>query len=133
MQLARAEAKRDRAEQHHVLCRAHAQANQLAQRSSGDLLAPAKEALAEAAAQRVERMLASDSPAGRRPKGRAEVSRPTATSRGLNSASIASIGRGDEIAYLLHSDPELNVPVTSPGGQPEQAQRREGRQAMIHR
>jgi len=76
-----------------------------------DLLAPAKQALAE---QRVERMLAEVQarPAGR-PK---EVSRSRGgvASRSESCQWCIDQNVSDEQSYLLHSDPELNVPVTTP-------------------
>jgi len=71
-QLARAEAKRDRASANVAFfAERMSQATQLASRSaSADLLSPAREILAEVAAQRVDRMLANAS-AGR-PKERGQ-------------------------------------------------------------
>jgi hypothetical protein len=111
----------------------------VARRSSqpDDLLAPAKQALAEA---RVERMLAAVQarPAGR-PK---EVSR----SRGVAVRSehchwCTEQGATDEQAFLIHNDPEHPLPVTSPeqwaqmqqAEQADRAERRHGSYAEIRR
>ena len=86
--LARAEARRDRASGNITFfAERMQQANQLAQRSaSADLLSPAKEALAEAASARVERMLAAPGPGAAQ---KARFPGPTATSCGLSTACTA--------------------------------------------
>jgi hypothetical protein len=88
---------------------------------SADLLAPAKQALAE---QRVERMLAEvrARPAGR-PK---EVSRARGAVAVRSESCQWCIDQNvsDHDSYLLHSDPELNVPVTTPEQAAAKAERR---------
>lgn len=128
-QLARAEAKRDRAQSNITFFASRAQqANQLAQRSSNDLLAPAKEALAEAASQRVERMLAAVS----RPKG-APVSPGYAVraETQLDCTHCAEAGASAEESYLLHADPDAPWAVAGPDGAPQRSAH--GRQPMIQR
>ena len=86
----------------------------VARRSSveGDLLAPAKQALAE---ERVERMLAAAAarPAGR-PKAEVSRSRGAVAHRSEHCVWCTEQNVSDEDSYLLHSDPELAVPVTTP-------------------
>lgn len=84
-----------------------------------DLLGPAKQALAEQRAEeRVERMLAEVRARPARPAGRpkAEVSRSRGAEVHRSEYCIHCIDQGvtDEESYLLHSDPELNVPVVPP-------------------
>jgi hypothetical protein len=88
--------------------------------SAPDLLAPAKKALAE---ERVERMLAERSARPRRqaPRPFASVSRTTVRSEQCVWCVEQNVS--DHDSYLLHSDPEFNVPVTTPG-QAAQAERR---------
>ena len=112
-QLERAQAKRGRAEANVAFFAERAQqANQLATRSaSADLLSPAREALADAAAARVERMLAAASVS--RPKELSR-SRGDAVRRSEHCVHCINDGVDDETSYLLHLDPELDVPVTTP-------------------
>jgi len=111
VQLAKAEAKRSRAESSITF---HAQrmqeASQLATRSAGaDLLSPAREAMAEVAAQRVERMLAEASVS--RPKGVVSRSGYVATrsDQPIDCVECQEAGVPDwETSVLIHKQAEMD-------------------------
>ncbi len=85
-----------------------------------DMLALAKEALREAQAKRrVDAMLARSRSGAR---ARPFVSRGDPAARSEYCVHCIDQGVDDETSYLLHSDPELNVPVTSPATQAAQAE-----------
>jgi hypothetical protein len=88
--------------------------------SAPDLLAPAKKALAD---KRVERMLAERSARPRQQASRPFASRGAVIRRSEQCVWCVEQNVSDHESYLLHSDPEFNVPVTTPG-QAAQAERR---------
>jgi hypothetical protein len=98
--------------------------NASARRSSTpDLLAPAKQALAE---QRVERMLAERS---NRATRQVRSRRPFVggVSRSESCQWCIDQDVSDHDSYLLHSDPEFDVPVTTPEQAQQQAEHAERR------
>jgi hypothetical protein len=96
----------------------------------GDLLAPAKQALAE---ERVERMLAAvrARPAGR-PKGEVSRSRGAVAARSESCQWCIDQNVSDHDSCLLHSDPEYNVPVTTPEQAQQQAEHAERRGYRVY-
>jgi hypothetical protein len=122
-QLERAQARRTRAHESITVLTAQMDSinRAVASRSASgmDLLAPAKQAHLEYVQASRAAMAAAQ--AGVRAP-RPFVSRGGGAARSESCIHCVSQGVDDETSYLLHSDPELNVPVTSPATQAAQAE-----------
>jgi hypothetical protein len=131
-QLADAEAKRDRAQGNvEFWAQRLAAVNDSVSRSvtvtgGPDLLAPAKAAHAEyvAASRAAWSAATSGTPRERRPFARRGAGHAV---RSEHCTWCTEFSLTDQESYLLHSDPELAVPVTPPGTVPEAEQARQVR------